>query len=367
MQVKSGDNITNEGNFEQNRLSYREAISSPCASCATSPCCTHLPLHTFKVTNLIELDHAVYLLNFDRIELGLSASGEWSVYYRYPCRFLNREDFRCTIHNTPQQPNICVTYNPYSCWYKRVMTKSVSDEFLLINKQRLEFILERVVFDESRQILEVPSWETLVEGFANIPLQPNSKFDEFVKTEDSATKAWENLVLKGDNEGSISRELYTYKADSLQNPCSNCEAHCCKTLVFPQTSPSSTTSLDFFRFCLGFPGVELGITDNSWSIVVKTTCNHLQDNLCSIYDKPERPLICKYYNAWTCTYKPQFGLPRPNGFVRIKLEQFEWLTECFGLDEAGAIVQFPTVEFIRNHVEQRWRGEAAQQSFPATS
>jgi hypothetical protein len=87
-------------------LAHSDALASPCMSCDTAPCCTHLPLNTFKVTNLIELDHARYLLNFDRIELGISSSGSWSAYYAYPCRFLDRETFCCTVHDTETQPRI---------------------------------------------------------------------------------------------------------------------------------------------------------------------------------------------------------------------------------------------------------------------
>ncbi len=52
-------------------LGHADALQSPCMNCEAAPCCTHLPLNSFKVTNLVELDHALYLLNFDRIELGV--------------------------------------------------------------------------------------------------------------------------------------------------------------------------------------------------------------------------------------------------------------------------------------------------------
>ena len=68
--------------FAQRRLSHADAMASPCASCPTSPCCTYLQVHTFQVRTVAELDQAVYLLNFEHIELGLSPSGDWGVYYR---------------------------------------------------------------------------------------------------------------------------------------------------------------------------------------------------------------------------------------------------------------------------------------------
>lgn len=336
----------------EGRLTFPEALVSPCASCQTAPCCTHLPLHTFKITNMIELDHALYLLNFDRIVLGLSASGEWSVYYAYPCRHLNRQDFTCTVHNSLAQPQICITYNPYHCWYKRVLTQSVSEDFLQIDRPRLEHLITRIVFDEFRNVVEVPDWNIMIEELANLPLQPALPASEPPLT-DAATEAWQAMLLNLESSPAQTEEIYTYEA--LRDPCDGCQAHCCQTLVFPQALPRSITNLDFLKFCLGFPGVELGIADDVWSLVVKTTCRHLQNNRCSVYGRPERPLLCKYYDAWKCTYKINFGLPRPAGFLRVKLEQFKWLTDCFQFDQHGAIVQFPPTEVIRTYLEDQWR------------
>jgi hypothetical protein len=336
-------------------LTHAGALLSPCAACAGAPCCTHLPLHSFKITNMIELDHAVYLLNFDRIQLGLSASGDWSVYYVYPCRFLDRQDFSCTVHNTPAQPHICVHYNPYNCWYKRVFTRSVSEEFLQIDHRRLQFILGRIRFDEGRNIVEAPDWATLVEELGRLPLEPTNHSPDAL-LQDPIFETWQQLVVLGSetSNGRVPPEEGFSYAD-VQDPCQGCAAYCCETLVFPQSLPSSAGNLDFYRFCLGFPGVELGIAADGWSVVVKSRCSHLQGHRCTLYGQPERPLICKYYDAWKCTYKPNFGLPRPASFLRIRLEQFEQLVGRFRFDEQGAIVEFPSPDVIREDVEASWR------------
>lgn len=338
---------------EAARMGYRDAQVSPCATCATSPCCTYLPLHTFKITTMLELDHAVYLLNFDRIELGMSASGDWSVYYRFPCRFLDRQTFGCTVHDTPRQPNICVHYNPYGCWYKRVLTPTVSDEFLRVDRQRMQFIIDHVVFDESRTIVEVPTWETLAEQFSRLPAQPNGEFD-VAPTDDPVFMAWERQALTGE-PADAPLEEFAFAADVLRTPCASCQAYCCTTLVFPHPIPASMSNLDYFQFSLGFPGIELGITDDSWSIVVKTKCRHLDGHRCGVYGQPERPLLCKYYDEWKCTYRVEFGVTRPPGFMRVRLEQFAWLAECFGFDQYGAIVRRPSTEELREHIEAQRR------------
>lgn len=341
--------------LEERPLTYKEGVTSPCATCATSPCCTYLPLNKFNITNMVELDHALYLLNFDRIELGLSASGEWSAYYRYPCRFLNRTDFTCTIHNTPEQPQICVHYNPYQCWYKRVLTKSVSEDFIRVDRQRMEYIVSHLQFDETRKLSYIPEWEDLLEGIANLPLEKQPPANE-PPTSDPVAEEWKEIVF---NPGAyIAKPQPRRTYEQLRDPCSGCQAYCCKTLVFPQSKPGNIGNLDYFKFCLGFPGIELAIADDIWSIVVKTTCRHLDGNRCSIYGQPERPLICKYYDAHKCTYKPNFGTPRPEGFLRIKLDEFNAMTECFEFDEFGNIAEFPPVEAIRTYIEQGWLASA---------
>lgn len=338
--------------LEPRQMGYQEALASPCASCGTAPCCTHLPLHTFQITNLVELDHAVYLLNFDRIQLGLSASGEWSVYYAHPCRFLNRQDFTCTVHNTPTQPQICVQYNPYNCWYKRVFTKNVSQEFLMIDRERMDFVLQHLVLDENRQIVGVPEWASMVEAMAQMGNEPNSRASE-PDIRDEALATWEAMLLQP-NGAAAAPTPQSYEA--IQDPCTGCAAYCCKTLVFPHGFPTTASNLDYYRFCLGFPGIEIGISDQGWSVIVKTTCRHLtEDNRCGVYGQASRPLICKYYDAWKCTYRVQFGLPRPENFLRVRLEQFPWLTECFPFDAQGNITAMPPTEVIRQHIESRWQ------------
>lgn len=343
------------------RLSYAEGLVSPCADCATAPCCTYLPLRTFKVTTVLELDHAVYLLNFDRIEVGLSSAGDWSIYYRYPCRFLDPQDRHCTVHNQPQQPNICVTYNPYRCWYKPNMTGNIGEELLRINRRRMAYILDHVVVDERRKVVEMPAWESLAQVFADVPPRSNEQFDP-PPSADPVFQAWEDLVLHPPADDDGAATTYAYADDAVREPCLGCHAACCQTLVFPQSTPTSAVNLDYFKFCLGFPGVELGIADTGWSIIVKTTCRHLVDRRCAIYGLPQRPLHCRYYDAWKCTFKSQFGLPRPAGFLRLRLEQFAWLAECFRFDQQGIIVQAPPTADIRAHVEARWRETRAAES-----
>ena len=338
--------------YGERRLAYPEGLASPCITCRTAPCCTHLRLQTFRATKLVELDLARYLLNFERIELGLSPDGEWSVYYSYPCRFLDRQDFTCTIHGTPRQPQVCVTYNPFNCWYKDVFASSVSQQALRIDRQRLEYFLARVVVDDQRNILEMPGWESLGQAFAQLepwpPPPPSAP-----PAEDPVTREWQRQVIAMDAIVGPGAETHSFA--KLSDPCQDCQAYCCRHLVFPQPAPQSMSNLDFFRYCLGFPGVEVGFGDDGWSLIVKSTCRHLVGNRCGVYGQPERPLACQFYDAWQCSYKPRLGQARPANFVRLGLEHFDWLAECFRFDGNGQVAQTPGVEDVRRQVEARWR------------
>ncbi len=321
----------------------------PCNNCS-APCCSYLPLHTFNISNIRELDHALYLLNFPRIELGLSGTGEWGVYYRYPCRFLNRENGQCTIYGDELRPSICATYSPYSCWYKRVIGPNVHQTFLRINKDRMDVLLEKLIFDEDLNLVSIPDWPTIISLFEKLPISKN--YNEDFGEEDSVFDRWLYEAAYSTSEKPVAEETHSYL--SLINPCTDCGAFCCKYLVFPQSVPTTRVTLDYLQFVLGFPGLEIGISDGAWFIILQARCQHLRENKCSIFGKPERPHICTFYDAHGCQYVAQFGVPRPNDFMRIKLEQFFWLVETIGFDMHGNINHIPTTEEIRLNVERQW-------------
>lgn len=321
-------------------------------SCSTSPCCTHVPLHTFQVRTLRDLDHAIYLLNFERIVLGLSPNGDWSVYYKYPCRFLDRGNpgnYLCTIHGTPLQPQICVNYSPFTCWYKRALTPSVSGEFLTIDRRRMEVLLERLVFDENRTIVETPDWPTMLALLADVPIAPD--FDRDPEPDPVFERWLEETAIGKTSHPTPARRGY----QDFLDQCTGCSAYCCKTLVFPHGRPTSRRNVDYLQFVLGFPGIELGVSDGEWQLLVRTRCRHLTaDHRCGVYDQPERPTLCRYFDASSCSYVVQFGQPRPRGFMRVQLEQFFWMVETMRFDDDGTLRELPTTEQMRQVVEARW-------------
>lgn len=327
------------------RTGYREA-QSPCASCPTSPCCTYLPLHSFRVTSLVELDHAVYLLNFDRIELGLSGDGDWTVAYREPCRHLDRSDMSCGVHGRDEQPQVCVTYNPHSCWYRRVLTSSSTDDHLRIDRRRLEAIIDLLVFDGDGTLVDAPDWPTLTEAVADVAPEPTPPP---AAPEPDGDPRRGPPAGPGPGEG---RRTLPLAVGDLADPCDGCDAWCCTTLVFPHPAPATRSNLDYVRFCLGFPGIEMGITDQGWSLVVRTRCRHLEGTRCGVYGRDERPLLCTYYDQWQCTYRVHFGQKRPPGYVRVTYDDWDALADCFRFDDAGNVVEFLTTEDVRTRIGQ---------------
>lgn len=332
-------------------LALADAQQSPCATCSTAPCCTHLPLTTFQVTNLVELDHAAYLLNFDRIELGLAANGEWSAYYTQPCRFLDRETFGCTVHDSPLQPQICVHYNPYNCWYKRAFNTADSTEFVRLDRERFRLLADEIAFDEDRRIVSVPAWEEIVALMAGHADKPREASAEPPLT-DPMIERWQASLTEPD--AAPAAPVATRSFDDLRDLCAGCDAYCCTTLVFPQSVPSHVSNFDYFRFVLGFPGAELVIGEQSWAVAVRTTCRHLDGGRCGVYGQAERPLICKYYDAAKCDYKPQFGVPRPDHTMRLRLEQYEVLLGGLAFDTDGTLLGLPPFEQLRAGLEDRW-------------
>jgi hypothetical protein len=234
-----------------------------------------------------------------------------------------------------------------------VFTVGQNEDMVRIDYDRLQYLIQFITFDEQRKITSVPAWDDLIQLMQNFEDQKRV-IDQDVSLQDAAMEEWEQSIINPEPATPPTIEPLVY--DSSYDPCTGCAAYCCKTLVFPQSLPTHISNLDYYQFCLGFPGVELGISDGGWSTIIKTTCRHLtKENRCSIYGQPERPLICKYYDAWKCDYKPQFGKPRPTGFMRIRLEQFSWLTECVSSGAEGNIIAIAPQEAMRQYIEERWR------------
>ena len=260
---------------------HAQALQSPCLGCADQ----HRAAATSRCTRSLcgpwwTLDYAGYLLNFTGLELGLDGSGKWSVYFRQSCRHLLPTDGSCTLHGSAAQPIVCQQYNPYQCWYKRVMTVAGSDEFVRVDRRRLGWILERTRYDERRRIASSPSWTNVVPAFEELPLgvtplphpTPAAPTDPGVATDPAAHAVTSTVAAApagrpGDATGDRGGPRQ-YADLTAGSPCDGCAAFGCSRVASPLTTPHSVASLDFLRFSLGFPGVTIGVTDRGWRLIV---------------------------------------------------------------------------------------------------
>ncbi len=83
--------------------------------------------------------------------------------------------------------------------------------------------------------------------------------------------------------------------------CDYCSAKCCKYFAMPIDAPDSLRDLDFMRWFLLHDRASIFVEDESWYLLVHTTCKHLlPDNRCGIYET--RPEICREYSTDNCEY-----------------------------------------------------------------
>jgi hypothetical protein len=208
--------------------------------------------------------------------------------------------------------------------------EDLSQPMIWINRERLDVLTSHISFDDDRILAEIPGTGKLYEMMSEIPYQVPVKKEP---PKEEKTASAKDVVVKTHLD--------------FRNPCKDCDAFCCRNLLFPQDKPMTYSSLDFLRYTLSFPGIGLGISDDQWVVIARTVCRHCEDNRCAVYQANERPLVCKYYNPLKCVHKSYFGKSKPNGFMRVGYEEFERLMETFKFDEEGNIIESYDVKSFR--------------------
>jgi len=89
-------------------------------------------------------------------------------------------------------------------------------------------------------------------------------------------------------------------------------------------------------------------------LAARDLVEHAKTHRGQTFGEPSRPTLCKYYDATSCSYVVQFGQSRPPGYLRVQLEQFNWLTESLGFAPDGTIATMPDTDALRAHIETRW-------------
>jgi hypothetical protein len=335
-------------------LSFREARQAPCMTCSTSPCCTYLLLRDFQLDTVLDVDYAQYLLNFDGIYLGLAKDRKMDVYLYQPCGYLDVPTGLCTVHSTPLQPAVCVHYNGHCCGYRSRMTVEVDPERPILNRARMDWLAEHMVFDDERRVTGGPQWDDILAAFETLPLE---RTPLAAPEPDPMIEQWRSIALTAKSQRD-EPSVHRYADAEVSDPCQSCSAWCCKKLVFNRGLPVNASQLEFLRYCLGFPGVEVGVAADGWAVIVSTRCRHLYGDRCSVFGSEERPLRCSYFDALSCSFRSHFGVPRPEEIVRVNRDQFGLVANSIVFDELGQVVAIPPVNVLRNLLEDAERGRA---------
>ena len=312
-------------------MQLSQARANPCAGCHT-PCCTFLPLYDFQLTNHATLDYALYLIGFANIEFALVQNSLWRVHYRMRCSNLDQEN-RCVVHNTPDKPSVCRNYDPFQCFYVKAFGAKKDPAYVRFDRDRFLQYAQNLVFDEHRNIVSYPDMNVL---FSQLP--------PFVE------KNEEPVPLDFDQP----RENKRVGARFFTNPCHDCASYCCQSISFPRGLIHTYAELDYLRFCLGFPGVELSVNSQlQWSITIRTRCTHLgEDNRCSLYGNDMRPQVCTLYDQNACAYRSRFSTQQHPQELRIHRDELLAIRKNSSFLQSGEQAVLPSFQQIRELLQK---------------
>ncbi|MGD9721046.1 MAG: YkgJ family cysteine cluster protein [Pirellulales bacterium] len=87
--------------------------------------------------------------------------------------------------------------------------------------------------------------------------------------------------------------------------CNHCSAKCCKYFALAVETPTDARDWEFVRWYLMHDASSLFKEDDTWYLLVHTTCKHLlSDNRCGVYHT--RPMICREYSTKDCEYEDEW-------------------------------------------------------------
>ncbi len=94
-----------------------------------------------------------------------------------------------------------------------------------------------------------------------------------------------------------------------QNLCEFCTAKCCRYFALPLETPTEFEEFEYIRWYLLHEHASVFTEDDTWYLLVHTTCKHLQeDHRCGIYET--RPTICRKYTTDECEYEDDWTYDR---------------------------------------------------------
>ena len=142
----------------------------------------------------------------------------------------------------------------------------------------------------------------------------------------------------------MTNNLYSFAEYGQSNPCFGCPAPCCRMQIIPCKTPESYNDLDYLRYMLQFPNTEAIIRpDGSWSLIKWVDCIafDLTSHKCRLHGTPQKPLICRNYDAYNCWYKKNFVNASSQEIYRLNLARFDVWIQHIQFDTGGMIASAP--------------------------
>lgn len=138
-----------------------------------------------------------------------------------------------------------------------------------------------------------------------------------------------------------------FKESIQTNPCSTCDAPCCRIVMIPIKIPVNLMDLDYVRYLLNFSNLEVAVTKTgTWALLLHEQCNLFDANssLCKTHGTADQPLTCKYYNPHQCWYQTNFSSTEPNDIYILNQQTFNHWIQLVNLGEGGNVISAPSFE-----------------------
>ncbi len=145
----------------------------------------------------------------------------------------------------------------------------------------------------------------------------------------------------------MNKTLFTFEEYNKNIPCDECSAPCCRYLIVPYKTPSSWMDLDFVRYLLNFPDVNITVSKNgTWGILINQNCVHLDEKKtkCKVHKTSKQPKTCSYYNPYQCNYRINIDTKKPASIYVLTRENFDQWAQYLKFDENGILIDAPSYE-----------------------
>ncbi len=233
------DKLTASGDLKVRQEAWGE---SPCSHCRDTPCCRNLPMAPLTLDSQRDFVNLLLISCYEGLFPALKSTGEWTVYLRRDCRFLDRRDGKCGIHGEARQSLICKSYDAHNCWYIDAFDENCSASLIPFNTERLIW-LEKTYGLIGERFAFFPGWEELYTAVSRSDREESELFT--------------------DMEAPLDMRRLSFRKSREKN----------YLFLPPYQLPRTEKHFELLSFRLSFPGVYLAVTDNIWAFLVNTAVN----------------------------------------------------------------------------------------------